>query len=66
MKKIFLVVALVATAWIKPVFAQNSQTQSLLASYYDIKNALVNSDATLAASTRHATPPRLITKRRNS
>ena len=50
MKKIFLVVALVATAWIKPVFAQNSQTQSLLASYYDIKNALVNSDATLAAS----------------
>ncbi|MBY0462850.1 MAG: DUF3347 domain-containing protein [Taibaiella sp.] len=50
MKKIFLVVALVAAAWIKPVFAQNSQTQSLLASYYDIKNALVNSDATLAAS----------------
>ncbi|KQB99901.1 MULTISPECIES: DUF3347 domain-containing protein [Pedobacter] len=50
MKKIFLVVALVATAWIKPVFAQNSQTQSLLTAYYDIKNALVNSDATLAAS----------------
>ena len=41
MKTIFLVVALVAAAWIKPVFAQNSQTQSLLASYYDIKNALV-------------------------
>ncbi|MFF5382911.1 DUF3347 domain-containing protein [Pedobacter suwonensis] len=50
MKNIFLVVVLVATIWIKPVFAQNSQTQSLLTSYYDIKNALVNSDATLAAS----------------
>ena len=50
MKKIFLVVALLATAWIKPVFAQNSQTQSLLDSYYDIKNALVNSDATTAAA----------------
>ncbi|MFF5383323.1 DUF3347 domain-containing protein [Pedobacter suwonensis] len=50
MKYIYLVVALVATAWIKPVFAQNSQTQSLLTSYYDIKNALVSSDATAAAS----------------
>ncbi len=50
MKNIFLVVVLVATVWIKPVFAQNSQTQSLLTAYYDIKNALVNSDATLAAS----------------
>lgn len=50
MKRIFLIVALVATAWIKPVFAQNSQTQSLLTAYYNIKNALVNSDVTLAAS----------------
>lgn len=50
MKNIFLAVALIATVWIKPVFAQNSQTQSLLASYYDIKNALVNSDATTAAA----------------
>lgn len=50
MKKIFLAVALIATAWIKPGFAQSNQTQSLLTSYYDIKNALVNSDATLAAS----------------
>lgn len=49
MKKIFLAVALIATAWIKPVFAQTSQTQSLLTSYYDIKNALVNSEATTAA-----------------
>jgi hypothetical protein len=50
MKKIFLVVALIATAWIKSGFAQNSQTQSLLTSYYDIKNALVNSNAKLAVS----------------
>lgn len=50
MKKIFLVVALIAAAWIKPVFAQNSQTQSLLTAYYDLKNALVNSDGTVAGS----------------
>lgn len=49
MKKIFLVVAFIATAWIKPGFAQSSQTQSLLTAYYDIKNALVNSDASVAA-----------------
>ncbi|MET3114188.1 hypothetical protein AAKU52_001921 [Pedobacter sp. CG_S7] len=49
MKKIFLVVALIAIAWIKPGFAQSSQTQSLLTSYYDIKNAFVNSDASEAA-----------------
>lgn len=51
MKSIFLAVALIATAWIKPVFAQSSQTQSLLTVYYNIKNALVNSDAATAAST---------------
>jgi len=50
MKQIFLVVALIAAVWIKPAFAQSSQTQSLLTSYYDIKNALVNSDAAIAAS----------------
>lgn len=50
MKKIFLIVALIATVWIKPSFAQSNQTQALLTSYYDIKNALVNSDATMAAS----------------
>jgi hypothetical protein len=50
MKKIFFVVALIATVWIKPSFAQSSQTKALLTSYYDIKNALVNSDATVAAS----------------
>lgn len=50
MKKIFLLVALIATVWIKPSFAQNSQTQTLLSSYYDIKNALVNSDAAAAGT----------------
>lgn len=50
MKKIFLLVALIATVWIKPGFAQSSQTKALLTAYYDIKNALVNSDATVAAS----------------
>jgi len=50
MKQIFLLVAFMATAWITPGFAQSSQTQALLTSYYDIKNALVNSDAALAAS----------------
>ncbi|MBB6240463.1 hypothetical protein HDC90_005140 [Pedobacter sp. AK013] len=50
MKKIFLLVALIATVGINSGFAQNSQTQSLLASYYDIKNALINADATTAAS----------------
>lgn len=50
MKKIFLIVAIIATVWIQPGFAQSNQTKALLTSYYDIKNALVNSDATVAAS----------------
>lgn len=50
MKKIFLVVALIATIWIKPGFAQSKQTQTLLTSYYAIKDALVNSDVALATS----------------
>eukprot|EP01133_Synstelium_polycarpum_P017790 gene17790-21221_t len=50
MKKIFLIVALVATVLIKPGFAQSNQATTLLTTYYDIKNALVNADATLAAS----------------
>ncbi|ALL06829.1 hypothetical protein AQ505_15835 [Pedobacter sp. PACM 27299] len=49
MKKIFLAVVLIAAAWINPSFAQSSQTPSLLTAYYDIKNALVNSDAATAA-----------------
>lgn len=50
MKKIFLTVAILATIWIKPGFAQSNQTKALLNAYYDIKNALVNDDASLAAS----------------
>jgi len=50
MKKIFLLVALIATIWSKPGFAQSNQTKALLTAYYDIKNALVNADAATAAS----------------
>ncbi|GAA4195959.1 hypothetical protein GCM10022289_00910 [Pedobacter jeongneungensis] len=50
MKKIFFLVALLAIVFTGRVLAQNSQTQSLLTSYYDIKNALINADATVAAS----------------
>lgn len=50
MKNILFAVAFAATALISPVFAQSSQTQSLLTSYYDIKNALVNANAATAAS----------------
>ncbi|WP_316815754.1 DUF3347 domain-containing protein [Pedobacter nyackensis] len=49
MKKILIAFALIAIAWVKPGFAQNTQTKSLLNSYYEIKNALVNSDAIAAA-----------------
>ena len=53
MKKIFLLVAFIATAFAKPVFATDvkpSSLSALLSSYYDIKNALINSDAATAAS----------------
>jgi len=50
MKKIFLVVALMAIVLTNRALAQNSQTQSLLTSYYDIKDALVNTDAAAGAS----------------
>ncbi len=50
MKKIFLLVVLIATVGINSGFAQNNQTQLLLTAYYEIKNALVNSDATTAAA----------------
>lgn len=43
-------VALLAIVFTSRSLAQNSQTQSLLTSYYDIKNALVNADATATAS----------------
>ena len=53
MKKIFLLVALVATAFTNQLFAQNTKTSSLtplLTSYYDIKNALISSNSADAAA----------------
>jgi hypothetical protein len=50
MKRIFLIVALIATVFVKTGLAQTNQKQSLLTSYYDIKNELTNSDATAAAA----------------
>ena len=52
MKKLILVVAIFATASVQQTFAQDtSSTQSsdLLTSYYNIKDALVSSDANMAA-----------------
>ncbi|MEP7319604.1 MAG: DUF3347 domain-containing protein [Panacibacter sp.] len=60
-KKLFLVVAFIATAFVQQGFAQlvppqredstkANQLSALLNSYYGIKNALVNSDATVAAA----------------
>ncbi len=53
MKKIFLLVAIIATVVVKSTFALSisvSSLSSLLSSYYDIKNALINSDVNTAAS----------------
>ena len=54
MKKIFLIVAFIATAFVQQGYAQDSTKPSsltqLLNSYYGIKNALVNSDAKTAAT----------------
>ena len=54
MTKLFLIVAFFTTATIQPSFAQDSskanQLSTLLNTYYGIKNALVNSDATVAAT----------------
>ncbi|MDQ6608815.1 MAG: DUF3347 domain-containing protein [Bacteroidota bacterium] len=53
MKKIFLLVAFIATALTQKTFAQDgttSQTPSLLSIYYDIKNALVSGNAAAASS----------------
>ncbi len=53
MKKIFLFVAITATVLVQQSFAQSTTKtiplSQLLSSYYDIKNALVNSDAATAA-----------------
>jgi hypothetical protein len=50
MKRILLIVAFIATLSVQEGFAQDNQGQALLSSYYDIKNALVNSDAATAAA----------------
>ncbi len=52
MKKLILMVAIFATAFIQQTFAQNtstSQPSELLTSYYNIKDALVSGDADKAA-----------------
>jgi hypothetical protein len=54
MKKIFLMVAFMATAMAHPGVAQNNNaavnTSKLLPAYYEVKDALVAGNATLAAS----------------
>lgn len=53
MKKIFLMLALIATAFIQNNFAQDStktQPAQLLNAYYKLKDALVGSNPTLAAA----------------
>jgi hypothetical protein len=53
MKKIFLLVAFIATAFTQQLFAQDTKASSLtplLASYYDIKNALISSNSADAAT----------------
>lgn len=53
MKKIFLLVAFMATTLTQQLFAQDTKTPSLtplLTSYYDIKNALINSNSTDVAT----------------
>jgi hypothetical protein len=56
MKKIFLMVALMAIAFVQTGFAQHdhaatqAQTTAVLPSYYSVKDALVSGNANLAAS----------------
>ncbi len=50
MKKIFLAVALFATAFVQNSFAQETQQSPFLTSYYNLKNALVASNSTTAAT----------------
>lgn len=53
MKKILLLVAICATAFVQQSFAQNISTpqpSELLTSYYNIKDALVSGDANSAAT----------------
>ena len=53
MKKIFLLVAFIATVLTQQLYAQDAKTSALnplLTSYYDIKNALISSNSTDAAT----------------
>jgi hypothetical protein len=54
MKTLILAVALMATIGTHSAFAQDNPKQSLLSSYYDIKNALVSSDAATASGKAEA------------
>ena len=53
MKKVFLLVALIATAFVQQSFAQDTSNQKqlsqLLVSYYQIKDALINGNSNTAA-----------------
>ena len=54
MKKLFLIITLIAIAFVQQSFAQENtnknQLTMLLDSYYNLKNALVNSNAPVAAT----------------
>jgi hypothetical protein len=54
MKKIFLIVALIATAFVQKTFAQDisnqKQLSQLLTSYYQVKDALIEGNSTNASS----------------
>lgn len=52
MKKIFLLVALIATVFSQSLFAQDTKSpfNTLLSSYYDIKNDLIKSNSADAAT----------------
>ena len=50
MKKIFFGIAFIATALLQKGFAQDTTNKQLLTAYYNIKDALVNSNASSAAA----------------
>ncbi len=58
MKKIFLIVALIATAFVQKSFAQDTSNQKqlsqLLTSYYQVKDALIEGNSTNASSKAEA------------
>lgn len=50
MKNIFLAFVFITIAIVSPAFAQSGQKNTLLGSYYNIKNALINADGSAASS----------------